>query len=578
MNITHRGLRALTIILIIKLLAISTLMASSTFAANSEIQPSISLSSYSIEQLPFSFEGDWLLCKRSNKEAKPESCQSAHVPANIEDTYPDYNGYLLYKAEFTIASDLQYQPLAIYIKHLRDADKIYLNGTLIGQTGSFPKSPADTFEKATLYPRSYYLPTNLLNFQNNNELIIKVYNHARQGGMTNAAPLIDHAQKVTNLISKQDSMLMIYIGMMILITTVQLFYYLAQPENKEHILFAILCLLESAYLLTYSQYALHSGLSLTLIFRFNIFLFCILTVVFCLFLIKFFKQKTHPLFLVALSVILIAGISCITFLPIDHIYSVVHILEVVAVFVLVPYYLFLFYKAIKEKLPYAKPMASVLILYMLTVIFDIAVDLQVLPPFIMGVAGLISPIFLIAVFIAITLILIHKHWLYYRHATYDYLTKSLRRSAFEERLSEELHRIRRTQDSIVVALLDIDNFKQFNDQHNHIVGDNVLKAVAERARRTLREFDLLGRYGGDEFCIAAEVADQAFAVNLLKRLQKNITDKPVVDKDGNKHQIEVTIGAHIATPEQQVTAQRLIEIADGILVKGKVQQKGKVHI
>ncbi|NVK22450.1 MAG: diguanylate cyclase [Kangiellaceae bacterium] len=537
-------------------------------------QASTQATQFSVQQLPFVFEGSWILCQKAHANAKPENCQAAHVPANIEETFADYNGYLLYKTEFSITEQIHSQPLAIYIKHLRDADEIYLNGQLIGQTGSF----ADNFQKATLYPRIYYLPTNLLNYTTANELILKVYNHARQGGITNAAPVLDHAQNITNIVGKQDAMLMIFIGMMLLITAVQIFYYLAQPENKEHILFAALCLLEASYLYTYSQLALHSGWDLTLIFRFNIFFFCVLTVIFCLFLIKFFKQPLNRLFLVALGVILLAGVSCISFLPIDHIYAVVNILEVVTVTVLIPYYLFLFYRAIKDKLPYSKSMTAVLVLYMLTVVLDIAVDLQVLPPFILGIAGLISPIFLIAVFIAITLILIHKHWHYYRHATYDYLTNSLRRSAFEERLSEELHRIRRTNDSLVVALLDIDNFKQFNDQHSHIVGDQVLQAVAERTRLTLREFDLLGRYGGDEFCIAAEVADQTLAISLLKRLQLNITQEPVIDKEGKPHKINVTIGAFIATPEQQVTAQELIEKADDILVKGKINQKGKVHI
>ena len=492
-----------------------------------------------VEQLPFTLDGQWTLCQYFPNDNTTTHCQSSKVPNNIEVTFPHYNGYLVYQKEFTISPELAAGPLAIFIKQLRDSDKFYLNGTLIGTTGNFPPS----FEKATLYSRSYYIPSGLIRADRSNEIIIKVYNHARQGGMTHKAPVLDTAENIAKNSMTHNAFLLFYIGMLVIISIVQIFYYLAQPQSQEHVLFSLLCIIEAAYLWTYSDFARNSGISLTTIFRINIFSFCILTVIFCLFIIKFFKQHFNLWFKVVLGLILLSGIASISILHIDNIYTVVNILELVSVFILIPFYLYLFYRAIKEKLAYAKLMAVVLTSYIFTVIIDIAIDLQMLPPFVTGVAGLISPISLILVFIAITLILIHRHWLYYRHATYDYLTKSLRRSAFEERLNDELRRLDRTDNSILVALLDIDHFKTFNDSYSHIEGDQILIALSQRIRKTLRESDLFGRYGGDEFSIAAQVKDRSDAINLLKRLQHNIISVPVTTKSLQTHTISVTISS-----------------------------------
>lgn len=529
---------------------------------------------FSIDQVPFNLQGEWQICRYSPHETSHSDCQSISVPGPIEEVYQGLDGFMFYRAQFTISRQLEHQALAVYIQQIRDADKLYINGHLIGETGQF----APNFEKATLYQRRYPIPSSILKFDQANELIIKVYNHARPGGMVMSAPVIDSVQNIYQNTATQESLLMIFIGMILLISAVQIFYYLAQPEHKENLLFAVLCVFESVYLLTYSQAALDSGINLTSIFRINMLLFAILTVNFFLFVSTFFKQSVPWFIKGVLGLILLLGIICVTILPIDWIYHVLLILQLISVCILVPYYFYIFYQANQQKLPYASLMTKVLALYIVTVLIDFAIDQQLVPLFITGIAGLLSPIFLITVFIAITFILIHKHWLYYRHATYDYLTNCLRRSSFQQRLAEEIHRIHRTGQSIVVALIDIDNFKQINDAHNHLIGDQVLQEVVIRTRASLRDFDLLGRYGGDEFIIAAEVSDKKDATQLLKRIHKNITSQPVMDKNEEPIEVSITIGAMVAEASDLVTALQMIEQADDILVRGKVKQKGHIHI
>lgn len=529
---------------------------------------------FNIEQTPFTLEGEWHVCRYSPEQSNHSDCRTVTVPGSIESAFPGLDGFVFYRMQFTISKELEHQALAVYIRQVRDADKAYINGHLIGETGQF----APNLEKATLYQRLYAIPSSILKFNQSNELVIKVYNHARPGGMVVAAPVLDTVNNIYRETATQESLLMIFIGMILLISAVQIFYYLAQPEHKENLLFAVLCVFESVYLLTYSQAALDSGINLTSIFRINMLLFALLTVNFFLFVSSFFKQSIPWFIKGVLGLILLLGIICVTILPIDWIYHVLLILQLISVCILVPYYFYIFYQANRQKLPYASLMTKVLALYIVTVLIDFAIDQQLVPLFITGIAGLLSPIFLITVFIAITFILIHKHWLYYRHATYDYLTNCLRRSSFEQRLAEEIHRIHRTGQSIVVALIDIDNFKQINDAHNHLVGDQVLQEVVSRTRASLRDFDLLGRYGGDEFIVAAEVSDKKDATQLLKRIHKNITSQPVMDKNEEPIEVSITIGAMVAEASDLVTALQMIEQADDILVHGKVKQKGHIHI
>ena len=88
----------------------------------------------------------------------------------------------------------------------------------------------------------------------------------------------------------------------------------------------------------------------------------------------------------------------------------------------------------------------------------------------------------------------------------------------------------------------------------------------------------LGRYGGDEFIIAAQVSDQQDALQLLKRIHKNITEEPIIRHNKETITVSVTIGGITTNLRHSATAEELIELADEILVKGKIKQKGRVHI
>lgn len=110
----------------------------------------------------------------------------------------------------------------------------------------------------------------------------------------------------------------------------------------------------------------------------------------------------------------------------------------------------------------------------------------------------------------------------HRLATRDGLTGCLNRRAFFEQGSEALRQAQRMQTALHCMMIDIDHFKRFNDTHGHAIGDQVIQSVARRLAAQTRQVDLVGRYGGEEFCIIV-VADAGLdAVQAAERIRMDI--------------------------------------------------------
>ena len=102
----------------------------------------------------------------------------------------------------------------------------------------------------------------------------------------------------------------------------------------------------------------------------------------------------------------------------------------------------------------------------------------------------------------------------------DSLTGLLNHGSWKDLLHIKFHKCQQQQSHATIALIDIDHFKQINDTHGHIVGDAVLRQLSLELRRTLRENDLAGRYGGDEFCVILPQMPLEEAAQLMERLRE----------------------------------------------------------
>lgn len=128
-------------------------------------------------------------------------------------------------------------------------------------------------------------------------------------------------------------------------------------------------------------------------------------------------------------------------------------------------------------------------------------------------------------------------------ATLDPLTGAVNRVIFDDRLALALARRRRSGSPVLVAMIDVDHFKALNDKYGHARGDKALKWVARRLRESVRSDDTVGRVGGDEFAVIAEVSRRGFEP-LLERLR----DAP----DGFELSLSVSVGAVVADDHDDV--------------------------
>src|SRR5437660_3103726 len=113
------------------------------------------------------------------------------------------------------------------------------------------------------------------------------------------------------------------------------------------------------------------------------------------------------------------------------------------------------------------------------------------------------------------------------HAEHDSLTGILNRRAIRDVLRKELSRCRRENQTLGVIVADVDHFKTINDQYGHGAGDAALVAVVQRISATLRPYDVIGRYGGEEFLIIAPGCDFGLTQKLAERIRAAVCDEPV---------------------------------------------------
>ncbi|MBI9085984.1 MAG: diguanylate cyclase [Desulfobacterales bacterium] len=150
----------------------------------------------------------------------------------------------------------------------------------------------------------------------------------------------------------------------------------------------------------------------------------------------------------------------------------------------------------------------------------------------------------------------------------DYLTGIANRLHLFERLKEELARHLRSGEPLSLAILDLDHFKRVNDAHGHLCGDHVLAETAHLLAGQLRAYDLIGRYGGEEFCIVLPRTDMDTACSVLDRLRVKIAAHEFVHKLV-RLAISVSIGVASTQHRERIDSQDLLRDADEALYRAK---------
>jgi len=158
----------------------------------------------------------------------------------------------------------------------------------------------------------------------------------------------------------------------------------------------------------------------------------------------------------------------------------------------------------------------------------------------------------------------------------DELTGLYNRRHFFALAEREFERARRYGRPLSTILLDVDHFKQVNDTYGHAVGDQVLRAVARRCRAALREIDVLGRYGGEEFVAILPESELGSARQTANRLRHSIADAPV---DTDHVPLKITISLGVAClREDCLDLATLLNQADAAMYAAKRAGRNCVHL
>lgn len=162
-------------------------------------------------------------------------------------------------------------------------------------------------------------------------------------------------------------------------------------------------------------------------------------------------------------------------------------------------------------------------------------------------------------------------------ATHDSLTGLWNRGAILDILASELSRRNRLGGSLGLVLVDLDHFKQLNDQHGHAAGDDVLTAAANTMRASTRPYDSVGRLGGEEFLIVLPGCDKMNAISHAERMRAAISRVFVASASGAPIEVTASLGVAVVGDDFDAPTAELIAIADAAMYQAKDKGRNRVE-
>lgn len=159
----------------------------------------------------------------------------------------------------------------------------------------------------------------------------------------------------------------------------------------------------------------------------------------------------------------------------------------------------------------------------------------------------------------------------------DELTGLYNRRYLMERLDDEIQRSRRYSHPLCVTVIDVDDFKLYNDANGHILGDKVLKDIADLLKGLTRRTDMVFRLGGDEFAIVFPETSKEIAGRIVERIREAIRNHNFVGKDDRPKNLTVSLGV-AAYPDDAERGMELLEKADQAMYQAKIAGKDRIAL
>jgi len=164
-------------------------------------------------------------------------------------------------------------------------------------------------------------------------------------------------------------------------------------------------------------------------------------------------------------------------------------------------------------------------------------------------------------------------------ASTDALTGVLNRRAFIERTEMEIHRLQRASRPLSLILTDIDYFKKVNDNYGHQLGDFVLQRFSEELSESVRPYDFVGRYGGEEFVICLPDANGLQSLSIAERMRKKVEEMKIIPPDDpQSSNITASFGVASYRLESEDSLDSLTGRADKAMYRAKREGRNRVCV
>ncbi len=162
-------------------------------------------------------------------------------------------------------------------------------------------------------------------------------------------------------------------------------------------------------------------------------------------------------------------------------------------------------------------------------------------------------------------------------ASHDPLTGLWNRRAVMDVLRRELERSLRENTSVGIIIADLDHFKRINDTYGHLAGDAVLREVAARMVSHVRSYDVVGRYGGEEFLLVSPGCDQHCAQDMAERLRQSLSERPLVTPEG-VFSVTMSLGIASVQGKAKLDMDAVVRGVDQALYRAKQLGRNLVQV
>ena len=152
----------------------------------------------------------------------------------------------------------------------------------------------------------------------------------------------------------------------------------------------------------------------------------------------------------------------------------------------------------------------------------------------------------------------------------DQLTGVYNRRHFMDVLDSEIAHFKKYKQNFHVMMIDLDGFKQVNDNNGHLFGDEVLRKVAQQIKKTTRDYDVIARYGGEEFCVLVSHLNPEDSITIAERIRLHVENLEL------RNDVHMTVSIGVATYIENDTSEMILRRADESMYEAKARGKNLV--